>query len=192
MRIVFEGCEASGKSYLLTTIFGKLVELGYIVRVREFPRSSSKYGSLARKALKRSNIDSIELTLLCILDLLAASKEIDPNVIYLEGRSKISTLVYNDLGNTNIDFSSILSIIPDPDLLVYLDTPIDLVTQRLARRSIADKNDYDNINNQVCIKDLYAKYIKDITNLPVIHLTTESVQDQIKQIVECIHNYDKS
>lgn len=170
MIIQLEGCEASGKSTLLNRLIPYFKQKGLSVKSEHYPSDKTPFGKLARNFLSCNEIVGVDsgflITLAAIADqhihnLTSEQYQNNSDNAYICSRGVISTLVYSDLHNLQADsFTGKVMLVLDdyvikPDVVIYLDPPVDVVLSRLARRNSSQKSIYDQAN---LVKTIKAKY----------------------------------
>lgn len=150
MYIQIEGTEASGKSTLIKKF---KQDYGFIVSdTVEFPNVASSYGFLARQHLDSKEVlkymtlktRSMMITLLSICD--QQEWRSDNNLLLVSSRGILSTIVYSSLSDSKVEEAviNLIDYIPKPDLIVYIQPPIKILTERLSLRD-KDSSIYDKV-----------------------------------------------
>jgi thymidylate kinase len=177
MIIQLEGGEASGKSTLLNLFSKYLKHKPSIKTVTSihYPNPTRDFGDLAYSIIRQKHTyqnPSFPITLLCICDQYTTYvssphiyKEVNDKVL-LSSRGYISTLVYAELYKDKLE-DSVTSIleelikryIPLPDVVIYLDTSVDIIEKRLKMRLKTTKDKSENIYDKVeLIKVINERY----------------------------------
>lgn len=186
MHIQIEGCEASGKTTLLNRLNTYYQQLGKQVITEHFPTYTSPFGKLAREILDSKyqfKHNDFYITLLSIADQLLYSEQVNypSDIIYLQSRGILSTIVYSDLHSvawthTSEKVFNLLKLLPFPDTIIYLEPEFDLVKDRLTHRSYS--NIYDQVSYIQTILLRYKTVIKYLSrnsrlNIKTIPITAE-------------------
>lgn len=177
MHIQFEGCEASGKTTLITQLNSYYTKLGYSITTQHFPTNNSPFGELAHKFLNQDyNFihNHFYITLLAIADQKLYGEQVNysSNNIFLESRGILSTLVYSELFNINWTpwtekVLELIELISLPDLIIYIKPEISLVEDRLKQRSYF--NMYDKTSFIKPILERYEAMIPFLNKKVKIH-----------------------
>ena len=135
MIICLEGINGCGKSTL-----GKLLASELSGTYAEHPNTQNYFGMEARRLIKVDPNAHYAIALSSIDDLTASYAECikHPSKFYIWSRCQLSTMVYNLPyleQRAQVIIKSRIDLLPVPDLLIYLDTPINLCYQRLCDRS---------------------------------------------------------
>ncbi|MDJ0636060.1 MAG: dTMP kinase [Xenococcaceae cyanobacterium MO_188.B29] len=100
-------------------------------------------------------------------------------------RYYFSSLAYNSSTTKQFNFVSKLnSNFPNPDLLIYLDIPIEISLERLQQRSI--KEVYENKEKLTQVKEKYQQILGDYQDLSLIIDGTKDKQTIHQQIIDFI------
>lgn len=203
MLIQLEGNEASGKSTLLKALFDALCAdtrfKNFTIGTAHLPSSSTEFGLIARDILNHKDTylkplyspvsepvpRELVLTLTAYLDQYIHNTNLNRHVINLQSRGIISNLVYSDLSTTNLDSSltqyilPLITLLPKPELIVYLGVPNNELIRRLTTRkeqaSIYDKAEL--------IELIRARYEKVINLFPSWNILVVSGTLSTEQIV---------
>lgn len=170
MYIIFEGNECCGKSSHAKALKEYLEFKLAITNIiyREAPDKTNKYGSYARNILKQpySNINNITISVASLMSEAFNSLELQEKNTVIQTRSILSTLVYSDFrgcsNKTCIDSdltNALLELIPlftPPDLLFFMDCPIETIKTRLVQR--VNNSELDVYESLDFIKKIECKY----------------------------------
>ncbi len=206
--IVIEGaCDGIGKTTQFELLKTKLNNLGYNVVSHHFPSYGEYQGSSVEHYLKGEYGSPSTLSPYFINNLYAIDravtwntklkKEYENNIILLD-RYTTSSLIYQSVFIDNIeekkkfinfviDFEYKKLGIKEPDLVIFLDAPYELVTFMRKNRNQNDgvKNDvYEK--DTILMKKIYenAKFVSKYLNFSIVNC---SKNNQMKSIDE-IHN----
>lgn len=172
--IVFEGIDGCGKSTLIKEVGLKQRELFLRkVQILHEPGFTPLGGQLRNILLNTPKSISLsseitqllmEASRLSILDYMISEWEKDPNILFLGDRHRDSTLAYQTAQGGDIyDLLNIQTILyknkPKPDLIFYLDTPIDIAQSRLREKQISEGFDEQGEEFFKKVKEVYESII---------------------------------
>lgn len=174
-HIVIEGCECSGKSTLHKQ-FRKLTCFD-----RTFPSRVTSYGREARHMLTSEKFNPVDMAMLCILDqrtIDTQPNKLNRKTLLVDDRGALSTLVYASLEDQSLGevlYSIVRKCLPKPDLLIYLDTPLKTVNDRLKKREYF--NYYDRKDLQVAIKAKYEYWLERFSDWNILRVEDSTTLD---------------
>ena len=222
MLIVMEGaCDGIGKSTQFKLLYDKLVSLGYSVVSHHFPSYNTFHGAPVEKYLagdfgKITDLNPYFINSLYATDRACAwylnlKREYEAGKIILLDRYTTSSLLYQSSviadGKERLNFIDYVIdyeyrklAIPEPDLVLFLEAPFELVNEMRKNRT-----NYEGNSNDIHEKDLdfmqkvydnsidianYLKWQKIICNdgnkmktIEDIHeMTLDIVIDKIKNV----------
>jgi thymidylate kinase len=189
MIIQFEGNELTGKTSLLRLLASK--NSNYLIE--ELPRSTSKWGSEARTLIQSPNLDEASITLLAILDQIDLNRTLQPDQIHLQGRGILSTAVYGSLNEGVGKAISILKFLkeylPAPDLIVFLQAPLDVLLARAESRENLTVYDMRLTEIQRHYPDVLYEFKTIYPNTVFLHLKGEdSLEHNAELIISQINH----
>ncbi len=180
--IVFEGIDASGSSTQAALLKDYFINKGQKAVLSPEP-SEGIIGKLIRETLKKrilftddSQKFNEQIAYLCAADrhdhlynkFDGVFKLINDGFHIITTRYYFSSLAYN--GDTAEDFEFIKQLnkkFPDPDLVIYLDIPIEVSLERLKERSLKDI--YENKEKLIKVKAnyqrIFSQYSKNILQI---------------------------
>lgn len=150
LLISFEGLDGSGKTVTSLTVQEMLEQRGHTVKYISFPQyDSSFFGPILKQVLNRPdavNVDPKLLTFLFAGDRFESRDKIvnwlEQGFIVVANRYVTSNIAYgmaksqNQSGfkefNEKLEYE--LCSMPQPDYVVYLDTPLDIIKARLKNK----------------------------------------------------------
>lgn len=198
--IVFEGIDGSGTSTQAEMLANFLINSGQKAVVSPEP-SNSKIGQLIRTYLAGENdYDEIDLFDQQMAYLFAGDrfyhlynnrdgvyKLISQNIHVISTRYYFSSLAYNGKTEKDYHFISLLNQkFPPPDLLVYLDLPVDLALERMATRS--HKEVYETKDKLIQVQKRFSD-IFDNYNYPFLKIDArENPQEIHLKIIDYLQN----
>ncbi|MBF2057212.1 MAG: dTMP kinase [Cyanobacterium sp. T60_A2020_053] len=172
--IVFEGIDGSGTSTQAEMLANFFINSGQKAVVSPEP-SNGKIGQLIRTYLGGENdYNKIDLFDQQMAYLFAADRFyhlynnrdgvyelINQNIHVISTRYYFSSLAYNGKTEKDYQFISVLNQkFPPPDLVIYLDLPVELALERMATRS--HKEIYETKDKLVQVQnrfsDIFANY----------------------------------
>ena len=209
MLIVMEGaCDGIGKSTQFKLLYDKLISLGYDVVSHHFPSYNTFHGMPVEKYLagdfgKITDLNPYFINSLYANDracfwYLELKKEYDDGKVILLDRYTTSSLLYQSAVINNekerFDFIDYVSDyeyhklgIPEPDLVIFLEAPFELVTNLRKNRT-----NYEGNSNDIHEKDLdFMKRVYDnsveVANYLKWYKINCAINDKMKSIDD-IHN----
>lgn len=192
MLIQFEGTESSGKTSVINAVYHyiKNSDLTCDLKVRHRPDNQTVFGMYANDILN-GNFENLKgdrsfiISLLCMLDAHCFPSE--PDKVTLQSRGFLSTLVYSGLGGYKYLSASLLTLekcFERPDIVFYLDTPEDVIIERLSKnteRSIYDQEEYVSL-----IKKRYQTVINYFPSWKIFTLTGTDEARDVDKVMEII------
>lgn len=161
--VAIEGIDGSGKDTLIKYIVNNLD-----YRIKPYVYTSctdSLLGRHIRRKLKEENTDDLLLSTAFICETITASDCIrrmlrnntEDNLILLN-RWVYSTLAYGCDDDDEVDyFVNMKNHILIPDMVIYLDLPINIAIERICKRTHKDFEKYENSDVLSKVKDKYDK-----------------------------------
>ncbi len=147
--ITIEGIDGSGKTTLATNLVALLSRKGYPVIQTQEP-TKGRIGELLRTYLQEAKIPPGVDALLFAADRVEHWKELilpslEQGRIVVSDRHKLSSLAYQSAQGLEMDWIlEINTLVPDPDLIIYLDIPIDTALERINKKSQLEKFEVRN------------------------------------------------
>lgn len=186
MLIQIEGNEGSGKTTLINNLTNLIAEdktlSKFHYRWIHLPSKQSPFGRICRQILKGDTSylrqsfrteqtinKEIVITLCAFLDQYIMnnnSAELFEDTITIESRGILSNLVYADLSSTNFNENftqyvlPLITLLPKPDLIIYLKQDTEVLKNRINKRSEVDKKIYDDVQLLDLINTRFDKVIK--------------------------------
>ena len=171
MLIVMEGaCDGIGKSTQFEKLSKRLMDVGYQVYSHHFPSYNTFHGAPVEKYLagEFGNVDELSpyfINSLYAVDracawLLELKKEYDSGKIILLDRYATSSIIYqSSIIKTKTERYKFIDYvtdyeykkigIPEPDMVIFLEAPFELVTELRKNRT-----DYEGNSNDIHEKNL--------------------------------------
>ncbi len=162
--IVFEGIDGSGTSTQASLLKDYFIERGYRAVLSPEP-SSGPIGKLIREIMQKNIIfindnNKFDEQMAYLFaadrhyhlhnDVDGVFKLINDKVNVISTRYYFSSLAYNCHNQEDFEFvSSLNQKFPNPDLLVYIDLPIEVSLERLSHRSSRDVYENKDILRKV-------------------------------------------
>jgi len=154
--VAIEGIDGSGKTTQIPLVAAKLEEAGYQVHITTEP-SSGPLGSTLRKYLSNPHSHTAVDALLFAADRVEhyfdeILPQLESGKIVITDRYKLSSIVYQGLsGISDAWLIQINSQVPDPDLTILLDVPVEEAVERLgsAERTHLEKFEKNNLLNKL-------------------------------------------
>lgn len=202
--IVFEGIDGSGSSTQAALLKDYFLSQGKEAVLSPEP-SEGIIGKLIRESLKKRILftDDSQKFNEQMAYLFAADRHdhlynkfdgvfklINDGFNVITTRYYFSSLAYN--GETPEEFEFISQLnrkFPNPDLVIYLDIPIEISLQRLQERSLKDI--YENKEKLVKVKANYERIFKQYSGLIIKVDATNNLQYINQEIVNFIKNYQR-
>jgi dTMP kinase len=199
--IVFEGIDGSGTSTQSNLLKNYFLKKGSNAVLSAEP-SSGPVGHLIREGLKKrvvfsENENHFDQQLAY---LFAADRhdhlynDID-GVYKLLGERKhvictryyFSSLAYHCSNEEDFAFVRGLNAkFPNPDLVIYIDNPVEISIERLQQRTVQDV--YENKEKLLAVKENYKKIFSEYQDKLLIVKGNKSVKDIHQEIVSYIEN----
>ncbi len=160
--VAIEGIDGSGKTTQVKNVYELLKKNGYSVLYTQEP-TRDKLGLILREYLKNKNTDPHVDALLFAADRIEHyNKTIQPNIkdnkIVITDRYKISSFVYQNAQGVDLDWiREINKMAPDPDIVIYLDIPVDIALKRL---NSADRSVIEKFETRNYLTKIYENYMK--------------------------------
>ena len=190
--ISFEGLDGSGKTVTSLTVQEMLEQRGDTVKYISFPQyDNSFFGPILKSVLFSENtpvvdVDPKLLTFLFAGDRFEAKTKIqtwlDQGYTVIANRYVPSNIAYGmakskdeeEFQIFNEQFEYDICGIPRPDCVIYLDTPIEIIENRLKSK---DQDGYEkNISFLEKVRNCYLKLVKSSKNWKYVE--TYSVDQQ--------------
>lgn len=198
--IVFEAIDGSGTSTQARLLHDYLFKEGYRVYLTEEP-STGPIGNLIRLALNRrfrmtgdKKLDDRQLALLFAADrhdhlyneVDGIMKKIEEGWIVICTRYLFSSLVYNCTTEEEREFVQKLnSEFPLPDLLLFLDCPLDVCLGRLTKGRLATDM-YENAEKLKRVRQSYDRLLNEYT-APVRFINANApIEEQHQEIARVV------
>lgn len=150
MFIVLEGPGFSGKTTLAQAVITALQQQNKKVKEIRFP-SDHPLGTFVRATTRKQvQVEEQAMAYLFIADMLDAQKEIQEliseDIVVISDRYFYSTMVYQRHNYSLEQLANLVAIshIPVPDLVVFLDLPLETLQKRMGERG-SDGDKYDEI-----------------------------------------------
>jgi dTMP kinase len=169
--IVFEGLDGSGTSTQVARLREHLMALGMEVEVTEEP-SSGPLGVIIRQALSgRLDLDMYALALAFAADRVdhlynnqnGVLKSLKQKRIVISDRYVLSSLAYQGIEIDDREWLiEINSKIIKPDLTIFIDTPVEECTRRIAERSLH----YELFHSVEKLSRVRENYLEAISRIP--------------------------
>lgn len=165
--IAIEGIDGSGKDTLIKYIINNL---DYKIKPHVCSQcTDSLLGRHIRRKLKEENTDDLLLSTAFICETITTSDSIrrilrdsKGDDLILLNRWIYSTLAYGCNDDDEIDyFANMRKHIYIPDMVIYLDIPINLAIERICKRVYKDFEKYENSDILSNVKDKYDKIFSD-------------------------------
>lgn len=189
--IVFEGCDKAGKSTLSRMLAERIFRLtGHFTRVIAFPNRNVSTWPLIAEQFASHKPNPERLMYLFALNRAETRDHI--NMLLEQGyyvlidRYIYSGIVYalaagadmlNEMCETALDLDAKM---PEPDLLVYLDTTPELIRARLS--SSLTLEIYETIDFQAQVINIYRNYITNLaenTNFFIVSLDSSLPSEEL-------------
>jgi thymidylate kinase len=186
MLIQIEGNEASGKTTLINTL-STLIKHNNLLNKYNYqsihlPSKHTHFGKICQQLLKGDvsylylladlvNLTNkpiskeIIITLCAYLDQYIVNNNIPLDTISIQSRGVLSNLVYSDLSSLDLsnNFTQyilpLITLLPKPDLIIYLKADSNSLRHRLTNR-LEPKKIYDDVKLLDIINARYEKVIK--------------------------------
>jgi dTMP kinase len=200
--IVLEGIDGSGTSTQANLLKDYLIKQGETTVISPEP-SEGVIGKLIREALQNPSILAQSQIIfdqqMCYL--FAADrhyhlynqrdgvfKKIEQDHCHvITPRYYFSSLAYNSQNSQEFEFIYQLNQkFPDPDLVIYIDIPIDVSLQRLSERTLREV--YENREKLERVQQNYQKIFSKYMGKILVVKGTESKQEIHQKIVSFIEN----
>jgi dTMP kinase len=201
--IVFEGIDCSGKSTQATLLRDYLMSRGSKAVISPEP-SSGPIGNLIRETLKKRIVFTSDRQKFDeqMAYLFAADRHdhlynerdgvfklVEDGFNVITTRYYFSSLAYNCNTPEQFDLTKKLNEkFPNPNLVIYLDIPIELSLARLQERSL--KEVYENKDKLIAVKKNYQEIFNQYDGLLLKINGSEDTYDIHKQIVNFILNFE--
>ncbi len=198
--IVIEGAEGVGKTTMVQKVANALQQAGLPVRIMREPDSQNDLTARAIRHLTQDPRYPMNTRTEVLLYNAARSQSlevirhtIENGVICLVDRSYLTTLAIQYYGRGDVqDYGKINQIIDfavgdmQPDLMLVLDAPVDILKGRTKHRYSGDR--FDNLN-EAFLERVRAGYLWEARqrNLPVIYATGD-VDEVFKQVWQHVTN----
>ena len=189
--ITIEGIDGAGKTTFAEALYEKLKEKG-INCVFSYEPTSGPFGKKIKEILTKGEKNSQELRTLFLKDRMWHVENIiipalEKGKWVILDRYYLSTLAYQ--GSQGLPFRELLveneTIAPIPDLVIYLDLPLEIAFERIKARkkklSFFEKKEF--LEN---VKKNYARFL-EFFNYLVID-ATKTVEENIKYTLEILNS----
>ena len=159
LKIAIEGIDGSGKDTLIRYINNNLPNDYKIYMYNQC--TDSLLGRHIRKKLKEDNSDDLLLSTAFMCEMITTSKIVNElknenNSICIFNRWIYSTLSYGCDNEEEIKyFNNLKNYIIIPDIIIYLDIPIELAIERICKRTFKDFEKYEHSDVLAKVKDKY-------------------------------------
>lgn len=192
--IVFEGIDGAGSSTQAQMLQEYFTRIGQKSVISPEP-SSGPIGKLLRTFLAgNTNFDDQDLYDQQMAYLFAADRHYHlynnsdgvyslttDNINVISTRYYFSSLAYNGKTEKDYDFVNILNQkFPPPDLVIYLDIPVELALQRMCDRPL--KEIYETQEKLLKVRERFGKIFADYPN-KILKLDAKESQNTIHQII---------
>lgn len=194
--IVFEGIDGSGSTTQANLLYQFFLSQNQDAVLSPEP-SNSKIGKLLREFLAHPpeflNEDLFEQQMAYLFTadrhfhlynkIDGVQKLVEDNVHVITTRYYFSSLAYNAKNETEYQFVAQLNQhFPPPDLLIYLDIPVDIALERIGDRTV--KEIYENKDKLTLVRRNFEKIIREY-KYPCLKVDAcqpqEEIQEEIKQ-----------
>ncbi|MDE1767955.1 MAG: dTMP kinase [Candidatus Micrarchaeota archaeon] len=167
--VCIEGIDGAGKHTQAELLAKALREKGIESKIYTYPDYDSDYGKMIDRYLNghlKLNVD--ELILLHLADKVKdgtdIKKQIDKGIVVITDRYYYSTIAYQCAGGFDYERAKDLVDLMNsnaPDVIFYLDIPIEIVADRKSKqKGFIDKNER-NTNYQRDVKGVYERMLKE-------------------------------
>ena len=201
--VVFEGIDGSGTSTQSELLKEYFVAQGEKAVISPEP-SSGIIGNLIRQALKKrilftENTDLFDEQMAYLFasdrhdhlynDTDGVFKLIKDGFHVISTRYYFSSLAYNSYTQKQFDFVSKLNHkFPNPDLVIYLDLPVEISLARIQERSL--KEVYETKHKLTKVRENYQTIFSQYSDQLLILDATASKETIHKKISELIQNFN--
>lgn len=182
LYVVFEGPDGSGKTSISKLVTLKLNKMGVNALYVSEPHNKE----LARLA-EDPELTDVERAYVYYIDRLAMFKKVaetsNPEIL-VGDRSFISSMVYQSLSGkiTPERILKINRLVPKPDLVVYMDTPIDVIRARIPKEE-REKLTEDYLTTLKKQYEKVLRIISDDAGSEVYHVTNISSKQVVSIVV---------
>lgn len=186
--IVFEGIDGSGKSTLSFNLRSKLIKKNFDIWLTQEPydlgvkKLVSKIKSEKDKALlfaidRNNHVDHIK-ELSDRFHFIISDRYVDSSLTYQYVLSKsLSQEWLREINEKGMIF--------EPDLIFYLNTPIDVAISRMKKRKKRDSLDYILDENSLKrIQDEYLKLYKNNKKVVIVDVENQNVDYLYNKLIE--------
>jgi dTMP kinase len=167
--IAFEGIDGSGITTHSKAISQKLKELGYNTIYTKEP-TNEVIGNIINNILNRKFVDNKIMGLLFAADRLwhyyygdgiskGLAELLNEGYIVITDRYKYSSFAYQGLNDETLDWIVELNkFAPDPNIIIFLDVPIDISLKRVSARG--NISVFENKNFLIEVKKRFQNILK--------------------------------
>jgi len=189
--IVIEGIDGAGKTTFAKALYESL-KRKRIDCILSCEPTSGPFGKKIKEFLKKRNIDPqklrnafLEDRLWHVENLLLPALEKGKWVIL--DRYYLSTLAYQS--SQGLPFKELLieneTIAPIPDLVIYLDLPLEIAFERIDTRK-EKVSIFEKENFLIKVAEVYKKYLKWFNYLIID--ATKSIEENLKETLEFLNS----
>ncbi|WEL38468.1 thymidylate kinase [Encephalitozoon hellem] len=179
--VVFEGLDRSGKTTVVNSLYESLLPIASVSKVR-FPNRNGCIGKTIDEYLqKKITLKSETIHLLFAADRYehkAMIEDLRKDSIILCDRYSMSGVAYSAAKGLDLNWCAMSeSLLPKPDLTVFIDIPMD----EICRRKGFGEEIFDNIAFLKKVRSAYQTLLKEEKNVLIVDGTLS-----VNEIVEIV------
>lgn len=200
LTIAIEGIDGSGKDTLIKYLGENLNSLNLEYKPNIFSQcTDSLLGRRIRSKIKQQDSDDFMLSAAFMCEMISTSKQLiklaSCRTITILNRWIYSTLAYGCTNEEMDYFINIKHSIYIPDIVIYLDVPINIAIERICKRNGQDFDKYENSDVLTAVRekymDIFSKRLcfNDSTYFLQLDSTSETYKQEALDYI--ISKYDR-
>ena len=188
MFIAFEGIDGSGKTTQAKLLSDRLSQ-DNIAHILTKEPGSTEHGQILAGALLKDGLDPIAELLIYCADRAQHYKDVIKPALAKEmwvvsDRSFYSTIAYNGYG-TGVDLGLIEHInqaiaVPQPDLVIWLDVPVEIAKENIANRGDGDPRDR---RSTAFFNRVRRGYQESLFGKDILRIVQRGSMDEVHQVI---------